>query len=104
MIRSIPTCALKYKLFHRHNTSNGMFGAVNVITRKGSAVGGTEVAAEALSGDGRRGRVTFGRTFDNGLDLVLSATGLSSGGRDRFYREFAVTSDGIARGTDYERY
>ena len=84
--------------------SNGMFGAVNVITRKGSGVGGTEVAAEVLSAEGRRGRVTFGRKFDNGLDMMLSVTGFNSDGRDLFFPEFAGVNGGIASGTDYERY
>ena len=56
--------------------SNGMFGAVNVITRKGAEVGGTELAAELASGEGRRARVTFAqarqwsrsRVVGNGLE------------------------------------
>jgi iron complex outermembrane receptor protein len=84
--------------------SNGMFAAVNVITRKGSAVGGAEIAAEALSAQGRRGRVTFGRKLDNGLDLVVSATGFNSAGRDWHFPEFSDVNGGIAVGTDYERY
>ena len=84
--------------------SNGMFAAVNVITRKGAAVGGTEIAAEVMSAEGRRGRVTFGRKLENGLDLVLSATGLNSAGRDWHFPEFADVNGGVASGTDYERY
>jgi iron complex outermembrane receptor protein len=84
--------------------SNGMFAAVNVITRKGSAVGGTEIAAELQSAQGRRGRVTFGRKLDNGLDLVVSATGFNSAGRDWHFPEFSDVNGGIASGTDYERY
>jgi outer membrane receptor protein involved in Fe transport len=84
--------------------SNGMFGAVNVITRKGESVGGTEIAAEAMSGKGKRGRMTFGRKLDNGLDLMFSATGFGSDGRDWHYPEFSDVNGGIANGTDYERY
>jgi iron complex outermembrane receptor protein len=84
--------------------SNGMFGAVNVITRNGAGVGGTEIAAEGQSAQGRRGRVTFGRKLENGLDLVLSATGFNSAGRDWHFPEVSDVNGGVADGTDYERY
>ena len=85
--------------------SNAFFGVINVITRSGKGVSGLEASAEAGSADSYKGRVTYGRRFSSGLEMLLSVSGYSSRGRDQHYAEFESpgVSDGVARGLDYER-
>ena len=85
--------------------SNAFFGVVNVITRKGRDVGGFEIAASAGSAGTATGRATYGKRLQGDVDVLLSVSGLSSRGRDHHYAEFDQpgTSDGVARGLDYER-
>ena len=82
---------------------NAMFGVVNVITRSGSSMGGAELAAHSQHPQSlRAGRVSWGRKFDNGLDLVLSASGMRMRGEDRFFDYGAAGVSGVARGLDGE--
>jgi len=83
---------------------NAMFGVVNVITRSGSDVDGTELAAayqrpQAL----REGRASWGKRLDNGLDVLLSVSGMRSRGEDRFFDFGAANVSGVAAGLDSER-
>ncbi|MDP2196623.1 MAG: TonB-dependent receptor [Rhodocyclaceae bacterium] len=85
---------------------NALFGVVNVVTRTGAGVNGTEVglAYQDLN-SARDGRFTWGKKLDNGLDVLVSASGHRSRGEDHFY-EFPGASDvdplwpdsGVARG------
>ncbi|MEO5770742.1 MAG: TonB-dependent receptor [Burkholderiaceae bacterium] len=83
---------------------NAMFGVVNVITRNGADLDGAELALayqrpQAL----REGRVSWGKRFDDGTDLLLSASGMRARGEDRTF-EFGRTGlAGVARGLDGER-
>lgn len=92
---------------------NALFGVVNVVTRTGGAIDGAELAAayqdlHAL----RKGRATWGKTLDNGVDLVLSASALKTRGEDYFLTFPGATDpayypwsseSGVARGMDGER-
>ena len=88
---------------------NAMFGVVNVITRSGAGVGGVELAAgmkqpQAL----REGRVSWGGKLDNGMDVLLSASGLHARGEDRFFTypgagPAGADVSGIAAGMDGAR-
>jgi outer membrane receptor for ferrienterochelin and colicins len=86
--------------------SNAIFGIINVITRKASRIGGVELSGAAGSYDTYKGRATFGRLFENGLGLVLSATGSTSHGQSLYFKEFdkAATNSGWADGCDDEKY
>jgi iron complex outermembrane receptor protein len=85
--------------------SNAFFGVVNVITRKGDAIGGVEAAATGGSFDTRRGRVTYGRQLANDFDVVLSASLADTAGQRRlYYPEFDTpqTNHGIVINSDGE--
>jgi len=83
---------------------NAMFGVVNVITRTGAGMDGAELAAayqrpQAL----REGRASWGKRLDNGVDVLVSVSGLKARGEDRFV-EFGTTGiSGVAAGLDGER-
>jgi len=60
---------------------SAFLGVVNIVTKKGKDIDGTQIATGLGSHGWRENRLTFGRQFDNGLDLVLSASGMESDGR-----------------------
>jgi outer membrane receptor for ferrienterochelin and colicins len=60
--------------------SNAFFAVVNLITRNGKDYQGGEVAGAWSSFDTYKGRFSYGRKHDNGLEYLVSATGLSSEG------------------------
>ncbi len=82
---------------------NAMFGVVNVVTRTGGGVDGTELAAEyqhpqAMS----QGRASWGKRFDNGVDALISISGMHARGEDRFFDFGASGVSGVARSLDGE--
>ncbi len=85
--------------------SNAFFGVINVFTRSGRSFGGVEASVEGGSWDAYKGRLTYGRRYASDVDVLLSVSNYDSGGRDRYFPEFARpgVSDGVARGLDYER-
>jgi outer membrane receptor protein involved in Fe transport len=91
---------------------NALFGVVNVITRKGAQVDGAEVAVSYQDlHAARKGRATWGKTLDNGLDVVLSASVMKARGEDHRLEFPGASADfpwlasetGVARGMDGER-
>lgn len=78
---------------------NAMLGVVNVITRDGSTVAGAELAGNVRSlQDLREGRATWGKKFENGFDVVLSASGMQADGQDLFFDYGLAGVSGVAKG------
>lgn len=88
---------------------NALFGVVNIVTRTGDAVDGTELAASYQGPQSaKEGRVTWGRKLENGLDVLLSASGYHSKGENNFFEypgadAFSLPTSGVARDMDGER-
>ncbi|NTV95474.1 MAG: TonB-dependent receptor [Thiobacillus sp.] len=83
---------------------NAMFGVVNIITRKGQNLDGGEL--NVAYQDPQRlteGRVSWGKRLDNGLDVILSGSGMHARGEDRYYDFLDPDISGVARGLDGER-
>jgi outer membrane receptor for ferrienterochelin and colicins len=57
-----------------------LLGAINIITKKGSDIDGTEVALGFGSRHGHQQRVSFGKTLDNGANLLISASSFGAKG------------------------
>lgn len=82
---------------------NALFGVINVVTREGASLHGTEVAVDWQSPQQKKQlRVSHGRVLSNGVDMLLSASGLHSRGEDRFY-DYGAGGTGVATGLDGER-
>lgn len=82
---------------------NALFGVVNLVTRRGTDLDGTELSAGwAWPQNTRHGRVSTGRQTAGGVDLLLSASTLRSAGEDRFY-DYGEAGSGVAVGLDAER-
>jgi iron complex outermembrane receptor protein len=83
---------------------NAMFGVVNIVTRIGGDVDGTELRA-GWRGPQRAGdlRASWGRKLEGGLELLVSASAARSRGEDRFFDYGAAGVSGVAAGLDGER-
>ena len=91
---------------------NALFGVINVVSRDGSGLEGTELAASYQHPQAtRQGRASWGKTLDNGLDVLVSVSGMRARGEDRYFEFPGATADpyfyasdsGVARGQDGER-
>jgi iron complex outermembrane receptor protein len=87
--------------------NNAFFGVINVITRKGSKVDGIEASGEYGAFNTYKARETYGKSFDNGLELLLSGTYYDSAGPDHlFYKEYndPLYNNGVANHMDGDSY
>ena len=83
--------------------NNAFFGVINVVTRRGRQLNGFEVSGEYGEFDTYKTRVSYGKLFTNGVEVLLSGTYYDSGGQDRlFYREFntPAQNNGVAQNMD----
>ncbi len=79
--------------------NNAFFAVVNLITRNGQAYQGGELAGSWSSFDTYKGRFSYGRKQDNGLEYLISGTGLSSEGpRLKFPEQASANNpDGVTK-------
>ena len=84
--------------------NNAMLGIINVITRKGGDFKATQLSTEFSSHGGRKQRVTSGHRFDNGADLLLSASAYKAHGDDHYFAAYdtPATNNGVASRIDGE--
>jgi outer membrane receptor for ferrienterochelin and colicins len=85
--------------------NSAFFAVVNMISKKGEALGGAEMSASAASYDTYKGRISYGNLFPNGFHMLLSGSGFYSDGHDSlYYKEYddPSTNFGKTRHTDYE--
>ncbi|HKX30237.1 MAG TPA: TonB-dependent receptor [Blastocatellia bacterium] len=83
--------------------TSAFFAVINVITRRGQDVKGMEASTEAASLGTYKGRVSYGRGFENGLELLFSGSYYDSQGERRlFYQEYddPSTNNGLAERVD----
>lgn len=82
--------------------SNAFFGVVNVITKRGRDFSGAEVSGEAASFGTGKGRMTYGKQNENGVESLVSASYYDSKGQDLYFPEFnaPATNNGVALGLD----
>src|ERR1700730_2221636 len=87
--------------------TSALLGVINVVTKRGRDFSGLEVSASGGGLQSYQGRVTFGRQFARGLNLVLSSTGYDSKGyRHLFFPEFdfPANNNGIAQDADTDMF
>jgi outer membrane receptor protein involved in Fe transport len=86
--------------------SNAFFAVINLVTRSGGAVGGAEAAATGASFGTYSGRASYGKSFGDDVDLLMSATYSDGSGRNLYYPEYdsPLTDNGMARGVDHESF
>ena len=87
--------------------NNAFLGIINVITRNGSQVDGAEASVEYAQYDTYKGRVTYGKSFTNGFQFLLSGSWYDSAGPDRlFFKQYntPAQNNGIAQNLDGDSY
>lgn len=86
--------------------NNAYFGIISVTTKKGRAFNGVQASGEMYSDSGRKARMTFGKSLENGADVLLSVSGTNSDGdKALFFPEYnsPATNNGVANNLDYEQ-
>jgi len=86
--------------------SNAFFGVINVITKTAKSLGGAQASVQVGDFGTSKGRVTYGRQFESGAELLLSATGYQSRGEDLHFASSAnpAVTQGTASGINYDEY
>ncbi len=87
--------------------TNAFLGVVNVITRRGRDVQGTELSGEVASHRSYKGRITYGDKLADGLELLVSGAYYDSHGRSNlYYEEFddPTTNFGVAEDADDDTF
>ena len=78
--------------------ASAFLGVVNIITKRGRDLPNVSATGSAASYGTYKGRVSFGKTFANGLDLLVSSSFSDSHGQDQlFFKEFdtPATNNGV---------
>ncbi|MCX7087540.1 MAG: TonB-dependent receptor [Methylococcales bacterium] len=86
--------------------ANAFSGLINVVTKKGSAVNGAQLAGEVGSFDTYKVRASYGKKLQNGTDILVSASHYDSAGvKNLYFSAFdnPATNNGIAHNMDAER-
>ena len=87
--------------------NNAFFGVINVITKTGKDIKGKglEVSGRFASYNTDQERLTLGRHFDNGADMLVSGTHYDSGGPALYFPVFdtPATNYGRTDHTDSDR-
>ncbi|OQX19674.1 MAG: hypothetical protein BWK80_36585 [Desulfobacteraceae bacterium IS3] len=83
--------------------TNAFFAVINVITKKGRDINGSQISGEAGSLNTYNGRYSFGKKLSADTEMLLSGTVYSSRGQTSlYYKEFddPATNNGIAENLD----
>lgn len=78
--------------------TGAFFGVINIISRRGRDLAGVEVSAAAASFDTYTGRLSYGKAFQGGPEILLSGSAYDSKGQDLFFQD-----KGWARDSDFDR-
>jgi iron complex outermembrane receptor protein len=81
---------------------NALFGVINLITKQAKQIDGAQLAMGGGSYDTWRGRATYGKEFANGLQALVSFTGLGSDGPQLNFPDTPDRTLGVTEHTDYE--
>ena len=87
--------------------ASAFLGVVNIITRRGRDMPTVSAAAAAASYGTYQGRVSYGNTFKNGLELLLSSSFSESHGQGQLFVpafDNPATNNGIAVNADNDEF
>lgn len=87
--------------------NNAFFGVINVVTKTGSDIMGTELSGWTGSYGTYNGRFTYGNKFTNGVEMLVSGSYYTSDGQENLYYPQYNTplnniNNGLAHRADYE--
>lgn len=84
--------------------NSAFFGVINVITKNGNSINGTQVSGEVASYGTLKGRASYGRRLDNGANVLMSLSDYRSDGEEVQFPEFESMNNGVAVGLDHDAY
>ncbi len=87
--------------------ASAFLGVINIITKRAGDLPMVNATADVASYGTYQGRISYGKKFHNGLELLLSGSFYDSHGQDRlFFKEFGspATNNGIARNADNDQF
>jgi len=87
--------------------TNAFLGVINVITKRGRDIKGTELSGETSSYNSNKGRLTYGNKYQSGLEFIVSGSYYYSGGQPSlFYKEFdtPAQNNGLAQKMDQDTF
>ena len=86
--------------------NDAFFAVVDIHTRSGSVLKGTELSADAGSYDTLKGRISYGNEYANGLEGIVSGSVYHSRGESLYFPEYDTpsTNNGISAGHDGDQY
>ncbi|MFI5303679.1 MAG: TonB-dependent receptor plug domain-containing protein, partial [Nitrospiria bacterium] len=86
--------------------NNAFFAVIDVHTKNGKNLKGTEISGDAGSYQSYKGRLTYGNELRNGMEGIVSGSWYNSNGQSPFYPEYntAATNNGIADNRDYDEF
>ena len=84
--------------------NNAMLGIINIVTKRGGDFNAAQLSTEVGSHGMNKQRITFGKQFENGADLLLSASLLDVEGQSLYFPAYdtPATNKGWARNIDDE--
>src|SRR6202451_2148476 len=83
---------------------NAMFAVVNIVTRTGAEMNGAEAALGYQQPQSLiEGRASWGARLGNGVDVLVSVSGMNAEGQNLFFDYGASGKSGIAWGLDGDR-
>ncbi|MEW5767311.1 MAG: TonB-dependent receptor [bacterium] len=65
-----------------------LFGVINTVTKNGTDLNGLKVAGNYGSYQLKKGGLSYGRMFDNGVDVFISGHWMDSEGQDLYFPEY----------------
>jgi outer membrane receptor for ferrienterochelin and colicin len=86
--------------------TNAFFAVINVVSKSGRHLKGAEGSVAGGSFGTGQAHLAYGNSFENGLELIASATTYDSHGQPLFFSEFndPATNYGRTSGTDGDQF
>ncbi|MDH5629719.1 MAG: TonB-dependent receptor [Gammaproteobacteria bacterium] len=82
--------------------SSAFLGVVNIITKDGRDLNGAQISIETGSESSNKARLSYGKQYNNGMEVLISVTNFESDGTDHYFAEFddPATNNGVAENAD----
>lgn len=85
--------------------SQAFLGVIDVVTKRGALLDGAQASGSVGSFESYNGRLSYGKRFGNGFEMLVSSSAYDSNGDALYFREYddPSTQNGVFRGGDYDR-
>lgn len=86
--------------------TSALFAVINIITKSGTGIDGLSATVEAGSYERKYGSISYGKKYDNQLDISFSGHWGVIEGHDLYFKEYdqPENNNGVAEGMDRDEY